>query len=113
MIAVTAKATTTEDNIGIKSNIPIILTKHSELSTITVYLLHFEANGFSITTMNRIIQATTKLIKYTDANTEDFNDPKRMFQTFTERPYRRTISEDGVTPSSLYLIPTSTSERPQ
>jgi integrase len=110
MIAVKIKATITEDNTGITSNIPIILTEQGELSPVTDYLLHLEANGLSITTMNRVIRATIKLMEYMDANTKDFDDPKKLFQTFTKRLYRGTIGEDGMDPSGLYWIPTSTSE---
>ena len=45
-----------------------------------------------------------------DANSDVFNDPKYMFQTFTKRLYTGTVGEDGIDPAGLYWIPTPTSE---
>ncbi|MBQ0746555.1 MAG: site-specific integrase [Marinobacter sp.] len=110
MVAVKVKAKITEDNTGVKSHLPILLTEQGELSPVTDYLLHLEANGRSIATLNRVIRATAKLMEYMDANTDAFDDPKRLFQTFTKRLYSGTVGEDGLDPSCLYWIPTSTSE---
>ena len=110
MVAVKVKAKITEDNSGVKSYLPILLTEQGELSPVTDYFLHLEANGKSVATMNRVIRATAKLMEYMDANTDAFADPKLLFQTFTKRLYSGTVGEEGLDPSGLYWIPTSTTE---
>jgi len=55
--SVKVKATVVEDNTGIKSQLPVLLTEQGELSVVTDYLLKMEANK------------------------DLFNDPKILFQT--------------------------------
>lgn len=107
-MSVRVKATIIEDNSGIKSELPIILTSQGELSSVTDYLLKLEVEGRSVSTINRVVQATRLLIDYMEANKGCFADPKKLFQTFSKRLYTGTIGDDGLDPSGLYWVPPST-----
>lgn len=109
MSSVKVRATIIEDNTGIKSQLPILLTEQGELSTVTDYLLKLEADGVSNSVMNGFIQAVSLLLDYMEANRGLFDDPKLLFQTFSKRLYTGTIGEDGLDPSGLYWVPSSTS----
>src|SRR5574344_1529546 len=58
--------------------------------------------------INGVIQAISLLLDYLESNKNLFNDPKILFQTFAKRLYSGTIGEDGIDPSGLYWIPSST-----
>lgn len=107
MAVVSVRATVVEDNTGIKSEMPILLTEQGELGVVTDYLLKMEADGNSISMMKGFIRAVTLLLNYMEANHSLFNDPKLLFQTFAKRLYTGTIGDDGLDPSGLYWIPTS------
>ncbi len=109
MSSVKVRATIVEDNTGIKSQLPILLTEQGELSTVTDYLLKLEADGVSNSVMNRFLQAVSLLLDYMEANRGLFDDPKLLFQTFSKRLYTGTIGEDGLDQSGLYWVPSSTS----
>lgn len=110
MIAVRVKAKIVEDNTGVKSFLPILLTEQGELPSLTDYLLYLEATGKSLSAINRVIRITAKLLDYMDVNANAFDDPKYMFQTFVKRLYTGTVGDDGVDQSGLYWIPTSVRE---
>ncbi len=59
MSSVKVKATVVEDNTGIKSQLPVLLTEQGELSVVTDYLLDMEANGVSASVMNQFIQVVS------------------------------------------------------
>ena len=107
MAVVSVRATVVEDNTGIKSEMPILLTEQGELGAVTDYLLKMEADGKSISMMKGFIRAVTLLLNYMEANHSLFNDPKILFQTFAKRLYTGTIGEDGLDPSGLYWVPTT------
>lgn len=107
MATVKVKAIITEDNTGIRSQLPILLTEQGELRSLTDYLLKLEADGASLSLMNSLIKAVSLFLEYMEANEGLFNDPKVLFQTFTKRLYNGTIGEDGLDPSGLYWIPNS------
>lgn len=109
MSSVKVRATIVEDNTGIKSQLPILLTEQGELSTVTDYLLKLEVDGVSNSVMNGFLQAVSLLLDYMEANRGLFDDPKLLFQTFSKRLYTGTIGEDGIDPSGLYWVPSSTS----
>ena len=104
MAVVSVRATVVEDNTGIKSEMPILLTEQGELGAVTDYLLKMEADGNSISMMKGFIRAVTLLLNYMEANHSLFNDPKILFQTFAKRLYTGTIGEDGLDPSGLYGV---------
>jgi len=106
--SVKVRATIVEDNTGIKSQLPILLTEQGELSAVTDYLLKLETDGLSNSVMNGFLQAVSLLLDYMEANKGLFNEPKLLFQTFAKRLYTGTIGEDGLDPSGLYWVPSST-----
>tara|TARA_R110001583_G_scaffold165074_1_gene317544 strand:+ start:66 stop:1538 length:1473 start_codon:yes stop_codon:yes gene_type:complete len=106
--SVKVRATIVEDNTGIKSELPVLLTEQGELSVVTDYLLKMEADGVSASVMNQFIQVVSLLLDYMEANKDLFNDPQILFQTFAKRLYSGTIGEDGLDPSGLYWMPSST-----
>lgn len=108
MSSVKVRATIVEDNTGIKSQLPVLLTEQGELSVVTDYLLKMEANGVSASVMNQFIQVVSLLLDYMEANKDLFNDPKILFQTFAKRLYSGTIGDDGLDSSGLYWMPSST-----
>ena len=105
--SVKVTATIVEDNTGIKSQLPILITEQGELNSITDYLLKIEADSVSKSVMNSLIKAISLLLDYMEANKGLFNDPKLLFQTFAKRLYSGTIGEDGLDPSGLYWLPSS------
>lgn len=109
MSSVKVRATIVEDNTGIKSQLPVLLTEQGELGTVTDYLLKLEADGVSNSVMNGFLQAVSLLLDYMEANRGLFDDPKLLFQTFSKRLYTGSIGEDGLDPSGLYWVPSSTS----
>lgn len=106
--SVRVKATIVEDDTGVKSELPIILTEEGELGPVTDYLLKLEADGRSASTINTVVRAVRLLIDYMEANKDSFVDPKHLFQTFAKRLFTGTIGEDGFDPSGLYWVPAST-----
>lgn len=108
MSSVKVKATIVEDNSGIKSQLPVLLTEQGELSVVTDYLLKMEADAVSASVMNQFIQAVSLFLDYMEVNKDLFHDPKILFQTFAKRMYSGTIGEDGLDPSGLYWMPSST-----
>ena len=108
MPSVKVKATVVEDNTGIKSQIPILLTEQGEVSSVTDYLLKLEADGASNSRLIGFIKSASLLLEYMEANKGLFADPKILFQTFAKRLFTGTIGEDGLDPSGLYWVPSST-----
>ena len=109
MPSVRVYATIVEDNTGIKSQLPVLLTEQGELSSVTDYVLKLEADGVSASVIKGFLQAVSLLLAYMEANKDLFSDPKMLFQTFAKRLYSGTIGEDGLDPSGLYWVPSSTS----
>lgn len=101
-------ATIVEDNTGIKSQLPVLLTEQGELSSVTDYLLKLEADGVSASIIKGFLQAVSLLLAYIEANKDLFPEPKILFKTFAKRLYSGTIGEDGLDPSGLYWVPSST-----
>ena len=109
MPSVRVYATIVEDNTGIKSQLPVLLTEQGELSSVTDYVLKLEADGVSASVIKGFLQVVSLLLAYMEANKDLFSDPKILFQTFAKRLYSGTIGEDGLDPSGLYWVPSSTS----
>ena len=64
MSSVKVKATIVEDNTGVKSQIPILLTDQGEVGSVTDYVLKLEAEGLSGSSMNAFIRAVQLLLEY-------------------------------------------------
>jgi integrase len=89
------------DNTGVVTEIPVIVTEYGPLMPLVDYFLtHVHVRSHSWMTKN--VQAVGLLIDYMTANQGCFDDPKELFETFTQRLYTGTVGEDGVDPSGLY-----------
>lgn len=108
MIATKVIAKIIEDNSGVATEIPVILTDDGVLESVTDYVLSLHLNGTSISTINKHIQSIILLIEFMDANKGMFEKPEEMFSVFVRRLYSGTVGEDGLDPSGLYWIPAST-----
>ena len=109
MIATKVTAQIVEDNSGIATEIPIILTDEGVLKSVTDYVLSLHLNGTSLSTMSKHIQSIILLIEFMDANKSMFNDPEELFSVFVRRLYSGTVGNDGLDPSGLYWIPAAIS----
>lgn len=107
MVAVRVVAKIVEDNTGVASEIPLLLTEEGDLSSLTDYLLYLQANGRSKSTLEKVVRAASLLLDYMEVNVEAFTDPETLFQAFVRRLYSGTASENGLDPSGLYWVPAS------
>jgi site-specific recombinase XerC len=109
MATVSVIAKIVEDNTGVASQIPLLMTEDGELSSLTDYLLYLHANGRSKSMLEKVVRAVAMLLDYMEANADEFTDPEKLFQTFVRRLYSGTASESGLDPSGLYWVPASES----
>ncbi|WP_374090102.1 hypothetical protein [Methylomicrobium lacus] len=107
MISTKVRAKIVEDNSGVATEIPILLTKQGPISSITDYLLELHLNGASKSSINKVIQSIAMLLEYMDANADSFDDPESMFKAFVRRLYSGTAGDNGIDPSGLYWVPAS------
>jgi hypothetical protein len=98
---VTVRAKVHQDNTGVVAEIPIIMTEHGPLLPLVNYLLA-RVQVRSQAWMLKVTQAVGLLLDYMAANQEYFDDPKLLFQTFSQRLYTGTVGSDGRDPSGLY-----------
>lgn len=108
MIATKVNAKIVEDNSGISTEIPVILTDQGVLQPVVDYVLFLQLQGTSLSTLNKHIQSIILLIDFMAANEGMFKDPSNMFEVFVRRLYSGTIGDNGLDPSGLYWIPAST-----
>jgi integrase len=106
--AIRIKAAIIDDNTGVKSKIPILLTEDGDIPALTDYLLELDTNGYSASKIYNVVRACGLLIDYLEANQDCYDDPQQLFQGFARRLYSGTVGEDGLDPSGLYWIPAST-----
>lgn len=108
MIATKVIAKIAQDNSGVTTDIPVILTDEGVLESVTDYVLSLHLNGTSLSTINKHIQSIILLIEFMDANKGMFENPEEMFSVFVRRLYSGTVGENGLDPSGLYWIPATT-----
>lgn len=108
MIATKVIAKIAQDNSGVTTDIPVILTNEGVLASVTDYVLSLHLNGTSLSTINKHIQSIILLIEFMDANKRMFENPEEMFSVFVRRLYSGTVGENGLDPSELYWIPATT-----
>ena len=107
MIATKVIAEIVQDNSGVATAIPVILTEQGVLKSVTDYVLSLQLNGFSLSTINKHIQSIILLIEFMDANDSMFETPEEMFTVFVRRLYSGTVSQNGLDYSLLYWMPAS------
>lgn len=108
MIATKVIAKIAQDNSGVTTDIPVILTDEGVLESVTDYVLSLHLNGTSLSTINKYIQSIILLVEFMDANNGMFDNPEEMFSVFVRRLYSGTVGENGLDPSGLYWIPATT-----
>lgn len=104
MFATKVTAKVVQDNSGVATEIPVILTDQGVLGSVTDYVLSLHLNGISLSTITNHIQSIRLLIEFMDANEGMFDEPEALFAGFVRRLYSGTIGEDGLDPSGLYWI---------
>lgn len=107
MIATKVIAKIVQDNSGVATEIPVILTDEGVLESVTDYVLSLHLSGTSISTIDKHIQSIILLIEFLEANKSMFADPEETFSVFVRRLYSGTVNENGLDPSGLYWIPAS------
>nr|WP_298059321.1 gamma-mobile-trio recombinase GmtY [uncultured Halomonas sp.] len=105
MFATKVSAKIAQDNSGVTTDIPVILTDEGVLESVTDYVLSLHLNGISLSTINKHIQSIILLIEFMDANKGMFENSEEMFSVFVERLYSGTVGENGLDPSGLFWIP--------
>jgi site-specific recombinase XerD len=108
MIATKITANVVEDQSGIATQIPVVLTDEGVVESVTDYVLHLHTNGAAKPTISRRLQSIILLIEFMDANQSMFSDPEELFAVFVRRLYSGTVGDDGLDPSGLYWIPATT-----
>lgn len=101
---------TIRDNTGMSIEIPTLLIEQNG-EVVPLWQLHeylIKNHSKSRSWRNKLIQAVGLLLDYTDANHNNFSNPKDFFQSFTEAIYSGIINEEGYDPSSLYWLPKRT-----
>ncbi|MGQ4605213.1 MULTISPECIES: gamma-mobile-trio recombinase GmtY [Aeromonas] len=89
------------DHTGVVTEIPVILTEHGPLRPLVDYFLaHVQVR--SSAWMTKTAQAVGLLLDYMTANQTCFDDPKVLFEVFSNRLYTGTVGENGTDPSGLY-----------
>jgi site-specific recombinase XerC len=89
------------DKTGVVTEIPVIVTEYGPLLPLVDYFLaHVQVR--SAAWMTKTAQAVSLLIDYMAANHDCFNDPKDLFETFSQRLYTGTVGNDGIDLSGLY-----------
>lgn len=107
MFATRINATIAQDNSGVTTDIPVILTDEGVLESVIDYVLSLHVNSISLSTINKRIQSILLLIEFMEANQGVFETPEEMFSVFVQRLYSGTVGDNGLDPSGLYWIPAS------
>jgi len=107
LTAVKTKAKVISDNTGFTIELPVLVTEYGVLNPLLDYLLAHQHDR-SASWFERVVHATYLLVQYMEANKGSFSDPKLMFESFAQRLYSGTINDDGLDPSQLYWLPSST-----
>ena len=108
MKTVRVRAKAVQDDSGVYSEIPVLISDSNEiLKPLMDYALKLKRDGKSHSTINNYIKATQLLIEYMTANTSGFESPENLFEIFSSRLYIGTINEEGLDPSGLYWLPCS------
>ncbi|MCU7872491.1 MAG: site-specific integrase [Candidatus Thiodiazotropha sp. (ex Lucinoma borealis)] len=108
MTPVKTKAKVVTDNTGFVFEMPVLVTEHGVLDPLLDYLLA-HAHDRSASWSERVVHATYLLMQYMEANLDCFSDSKLLFESFAQRLYSGTINDEGLDPSSLYWLPSTTS----
>ena len=104
---VKVKAQIVTDNSGAPVEIPLLITEQGVLEPLLDYLLHHHHDR-SYQWMERTVHSVYLLMQYMEANRNCFTSPEVLFQSFVQKLYSGTVSEQGFDSSHLYWLPSST-----
>ncbi|WP_318838458.1 hypothetical protein [Providencia sp. PROV224] len=78
MFATKVTAKVVQDNSGVTTEIPVILTDQGVLGSVTDYVLSLHLNGISFSTITNHIQSIRLLIEFMDANEGMFDETRSV-----------------------------------
>ena len=107
MPAVDTYAKVVVDDSGFRSEIPVLLTEKGVVQPLLDYLLNKQTERGQHW-QRHVVSAAKMLLEYMEVNQHNFSDPVTLFQSFAARLFTGTIGDDGLDPSGLYWIPSST-----
>lgn len=107
MPAVDTYAKVVVDDSGFRGEIPVLLTEEGVVQPLLDYLLNKQAERGQHW-QRHVVSAAKMLLEYMEVNQHNFSDTVTLFQSFAARLYTGTIGDDGLDPSGLYWIPSST-----
>lgn len=90
-----------QDNSGVLTEIPVILTEFGPLMPLVDYFIE-KAHVRSQAWMNNLVYVVGLLLDYVTENHDCFDNPKDLFSTFAKRLYTGTAGQNGLDPSGLY-----------
>jgi hypothetical protein len=85
MFATKVTAKVVQDQSGVATEIPVILTDQGVLGSVTDYVLSLHLNGISLSTITNHIQSIRLLIEFMSANEGMFDEPEALFAAFVRR----------------------------
>ena len=107
-MVVKVKAKVVQDDTGVYAQLPVLIDEaHEVVMPLLDYCLMLQREDRSLSTINNVIKSTQLLLEYMAANSDEFNDPKTLFEVFSSRLYTGTVDENGCDPSGLYWLPLS------
>jgi len=107
VIPVKVRAKVVTDNTGIQYEHPVLLTENRVLNPLLDYILAYRHNR-SASWAERVVHATYLFILFMEANQDCFNDPQLLFESFAQRLFSGTINDEGLDPSGLFWLPSTT-----
>ena len=97
-----------DDDSGIKTEVPVLLDENNQvLKPLLDFTLKLKRDGRSQTKLDELVSSVRLLLEYMNANESGFDNPQRLFESFSSRLFSGTIGEDGLDPSGLYWLPSS------
>ncbi|MBD8616867.1 site-specific integrase [Pseudomonas putida] len=94
------------DDTGIAYEMPVLITEAGHVNVLTGYLI--QNFGMSESWKVNVTRSVQRMIEYLEANERLCGDPETVFASFATRLYTGTIGDDGLDPSGLGWIPSST-----
>lgn len=97
-----------DDDSDIKTEVPVLLDENNHvLKSLLNFTLKLKRDGRSQTKLDELVSSVRLLLEYMNANESGFDNPKKLFESFSSRLFSGTIGEEGLDPSGLYWLPFS------
>lgn len=92
VMVVKVKAKVVQDDTGAYARLPVLIDEtHEVVMPLLDYCLMLQREGRSLSTINNVIKATQLLLEYMAANSDEFNNPKTLFEVFSSRLYTKQL----------------------